>query len=226
MTKLQRLAYWKEIAHDPSPVPWINEEDDLFAYFQRFRPHGLGVEKVFEGVERGDEILKRLLPFYKHTKEGAKRDMYFMVRKPQVTTSQELIEILTRYFNVVTQMAIASDDWQVVTLLGSLEIHTKKAEPPPHPDDPEPHFAMIYDTVSDWILALKPAASDAYLLKEAFYSMACDYQLADYILWPIYRESTPILEPFAPCFELWIREAEFRFTNSKSVTIYSPSIRR
>jgi hypothetical protein len=225
MTKLERLAYWKEVADDPSPVPWINEEDDLFAYFQRFRPHGLGVEKVFEGVERGDEILKRLLPCYEHTKESAESHMYFIVLKPQVTTSDELIEILRTYFNSVTQMAIASDAWDVVNLLGSVEIDTEKAEPPPHSNQPEPGFSMIYDTVCDWIIDLKPVASDAILLKEAFYSMACDYELAGYIMWPIYRETTPILDPLAPCFELWIRGAEFRFTSDKSVTVYSPSIR-
>ena len=44
-------------------------------------------------------------------------------------------------------------------------------------------------------------------LHEAFYSIACDYKIAHYLMWPLYRGSTEIEEPFAPYFELWTHGA-------------------
>jgi hypothetical protein len=227
MNKLERLAYWKDVAGDTSPVPWVNQEDDLYGFFQRFRPDGRGVARVFQGVKMGDAVLARLLPFSQHTKEGAERDAYFVVRKPQVTNRQELLELMTQYLEKVRQMAVAADVRglrELVTLLGSIQIEIKQGEAPPHPVSPEPSFALIYDTLIDWFGSLEPVPSDVLLLEEAFYSMACEYPLAWYIMWPLYRESTAIQDPFAPYFQLWIRRAEFRFTNRELLTVYSPSL--
>src|SRR5262245_30627010 len=127
MNKLERLAYWKTVAGDKSPSPWVSEEDDLFAYFQRFRPDGRGVERVFDEVYRGDEVLARLLPFYLHTKESAEHP-YFVVRKPQTTTRQELLGFMKQYLDNVGQMAVAVDGWELVNVLASVDIEIKQGD--------------------------------------------------------------------------------------------------
>src|SRR5262245_25326927 len=54
---------------------------------------------------------------------------------------------------------------------------------------------LVYDIGCDWFLSLEPIPSDALLLEEAFYSMACDYYIAHYLMWPLYRHATDIEEP-------------------------------
>jgi len=79
---------------------------------------------------------------------------------------------------------------------------------------------IIHDLRSDWFLSLKPKQSDALLMGEAFYSIACDYYIADYLLWPLYQHSTVIEEPFAPYFELWTHGALAIFERPGQVTVY------
>ena len=57
-------------------------------------------------------------------------------------------------------------------------------------------------------------------MEEAFYSMACDYYLAHYLMWPLYRGSTAIEEPYAPYFELWRHGAQAIFSEARRVTVY------
>ena len=220
MDKLERLAYWKSVAGDKSLRPWIDEED-LSGYFQLFRPDGRGVERVFEGVARGDEVLARLLLFYYHTKD-APEDGYFVIRKPMATTEVELFEIMTQYLEKVRQIANAFEEKGLVTLLGSIQIETQRGQAPPHPAIPEPNLFYIHEIEGDWFRTLYPIPSDVLLLKEAFYFMTGHYELARYVMWPIYREATPIEDPFAPAFELWLRGAAYRFTNDKLLTVYAP----
>jgi hypothetical protein len=223
MTKLERLAYWKKVCGDIGPETWVNEEDDLFAFFQRFRPYGRDVAKVFDGVYRGEEILVRLLRFYHHTTESAD-DAYFVVRNPVVATAAQLLEAVTQYLDKVRQMAEASETVELMGLLDALQIEVEKKNAPPHSALPEPNLALLNDTVTDWFLELDPETSEALLLKEAFYSMTCDYQLSWYVLWPLYQGSTRIQDPFDPYFRLWIYGAVLRFTNEELLTVYCPSV--
>lgn len=224
MNTLERLAYWKSVASDTSNHAWVNIEDDLYAFFQRFRPLGHGVQTVFEGVERGEEILARLLPFYDHTKEGAGTDAYFVVRKPLSSPRQDLLAVTTQYIEKVNEIARAAGVEELVTVLRSITIKLQKGQPPPHSIPPDHTFAWIYDTITDWFLGIEPVPSDALLLKEAFYSMTCDYQLSDYIMWPLYEDKSPINDPFAPYYQLWIRGAALRFTGQDLLTVYAPAL--
>src|SRR5688572_15579290 len=102
----ERYASWKRIAIDVlrargrddaadlERVVWT-EEEDLFGFFDCFRPDGGGLERVFAGVVGGDQILPRLLRVYESTKgsEGA----YFVVRRPAPVTDERLIELTTQH---------------------------------------------------------------------------------------------------------------------------------
>ena len=76
-------------------------------------------------------------------------------------------------------------------------------------------WLLVGHAVADY-----PLQSDAILKEEAFYSIACDYNLAHYLLWPLYRDGTKIDEPFAPYFELWARGAKAIFEKPGRVTVY------
>jgi hypothetical protein len=42
------------------------------------------------------------------------------------------------------------------------------------------------------------------------------------ILWPLYKDATPIEEPFRPYFDLWRHGAGFRFIDEQTVRVYVP----
>src|SRR5262245_29640587 len=93
MDKLQRLADWQCVAVDAVRAAgrdgaaeleaevW-KTEDDLFAFFDCFRPDGAGLERVFAGVVGGDEIRQRLLRVYECTRGAFNAWGYFIVHRP------------------------------------------------------------------------------------------------------------------------------------------------
>jgi hypothetical protein len=65
--------------------------------------------------------------------------------------------------------------------------------------------------------------SHASLMDEALYTIACDYNLAYHILWPLYRHLSDIDEPFAEYFELWKHGAGYRIEGDR-VRVYVPNL--
>jgi hypothetical protein len=248
MDKLERLAYWKAVAAEATRSAGrdgANEldarvwktEDDLFAFFDCFRPNGKDLEKVFAEVVGGDEILQRLLKVY-GLKDTSSPWGYFIVRQPSSATPERLVDLTTQHLEKVRQIAhsyLSESDQkkkiderdkataaELIGLLeGDLQIKVKRQPRPvrlqPDYDAPE---TIIYDMLSDWFNDLVPTESDALLMDEAFYSIACDYKIADYLMWPLYRDSTNIEEPFAPYFELWTHGAIPIFERPEMVTVY------
>jgi hypothetical protein len=230
----ERLAYWKSVAvealrarggiDDAAALEartW-KDEYELFGFFDCFRPDGAGAERVFAGVVGGDAILERLLRIFAATKDGPQRFMYFIVQEPRPATPEELVELTRQHLYKVAQIADDAGDEELFGLLCSrpqIEIKRQPAPVRTQPDleAPETH---IYGICGDWFSELVPTPSDALLLHEAFYSMACFYDLARYLLWPLYVGSTKIVEPFEPYFELWLRGARPIFERPGMVNVY------
>jgi len=232
MDKLERLAYWKSVAVDAVRAAGrdgvaefeeivFKNEDDLFAFFDCFRPDGACLERVFAGVVGGDEILQRLRRIYE-LKETATAFGYFVVRRPAPATPERLVELTTRRLDKVRQIAIDFGESELASLLEELpEIKIKReAIPQQTRSDVYAPGAIVYDVTGDWFSGLGPIQSDALLLHEALYSIACDYKIAYYLLWPLYQRSTEIEDPFAPYFELWTHGALPFFGKPGLVTVY------
>lgn len=218
------LDRWKRIAGDSSPRPWT--EDDLGMYFQRFRPDGAGVAAAFEGVEGGDEILPRLIEVYRATATGWDRedgcDGYFIVRDPAPLSVERATTLLRLHLDSLAAMSEAVGcDELTGTLRSPLVLEAVEGETPWPPGDDDPE-TLIYDVTCQFMESLTPRESAAHLLGEAFYTIACDYNLQHHILWPLYRDATPIVEPFEPYFELWKHGAGFRFTDERTVRVFVP----
>jgi hypothetical protein len=235
MDKLERLAHWKRIAVDAvrasgrdgadqlESTAWKGEYD-LFAFFDCFRPDGNGLEKVFEGIIGGDDILKRLLGVFQCTRESFGRYMYFMVCKPVPATSELLVELATRHLIKIRQVAKEFGEDRLVRMLETIPaIKIEHEEPSVKTlQDTSTPETIAYELRCDWFLDLKPVESDALLLHEAFYSIACDYYIANYLQWPLYRQSTGIEEPYEPYFKLWSHGARPFFGEPGLVTVYAP----
>lgn len=238
MDKLERLEFWKNVAlealHQANALnEWglngiadferlvFKNEDELYGYFECFRPDGKGVENVFAGIVGGDEIVARLKRVYECTNDRI--EAYFIVRRPKPATKERILLLTTQHLEKVRQIAI---DFGVLgaRLAKRLEVlpeisinYTAIPEQIRNSDAPE---TSIYDITGDWFIDLKPIESDALLLEEAFYSIACDYKIAHYLMWPLYKESTTITDPFAPYFELWTHGALPFFEKPGLVNVY------
>lgn len=220
----EMLDRWKRLAGDTSRHPWT--EDDLGMYFQRFRPDGAGVAAAFEGVEGGDEILPRLMEVYRATAEGWQHgdsyDGYFIVRDPAPLSIDRATTLLRLHLENLKAMSESVGCHELTDLLGSplvLEAVEGETPWPPGDDDPE---TLIYDVTCQFMESLTPRETAALLMGEAFWTIACDYNLEHHILWPLYGDATTIEEPFRPYFDLWKHGAGFRFAEDKRVRVFVP----
>ncbi len=218
------LGRWKAIAGDTSPGKWT--EDDLAGFFQRFRPDGAGVSEAFEGVKGADEILPRLMEVYEATADGWQRgetyDGYFIVRNAGPLTAARATDLLRLHLERLAVMAEAVGCDRLTTLLRApLQIEAVEGEAPwpPGDDDPEP---PPYDVTDEFMESLTPRESAAHLMSEGLYTIACNHNLQRYILWPLYKDATPIEEPFRPYFDPWRHGAGLRFTDEQTVRVYVP----
>ncbi|HPF41773.1 MAG TPA: hypothetical protein P5081_17570 [Phycisphaerae bacterium] len=220
MTDDELLLRWKTLAGDTSATTW--DDVSVGMLFQKFRPHGDGVDAVFEGLEGGDELLERLLPVYQWTAEGfateSAIDAYFVVRHPPRTA--HLADYLRRHLEKMAEITQDCGRNDLSDILRRIHtINEVEGERPP-PDSDDTLDTEIYEVVGDWFLELTPMRSKALLLHEAYYTIACDYDLASYLMWPLYRDSTNIVDPFAPYFELWRHGASIQFEPENGATIY------
>jgi hypothetical protein len=231
MDKLERLAYWKAVGVEALRADGsesvgafeqivFKDEYDLYGYFECFRPDGKHVERVFAGIVGGDEIIERLRKVYESTKESS--GPYFIVRRLAPATPERLADLTTQHYMKVRQIARSVDDERLASELAVLpEIEIKRESLPDRlRSDVNAPEASVYDVTGDWFGGLNPIESDALLLREAFYSIACDYKIAQHLMWPLYRHSTEIEEPFAPYFELWTHGALPFFGKPGLVTVY------
>ena len=62
------LRMWQDLACDSMARIWGREE--IYGFFQRFRPNGDGLEKALSPLPQGGLILDRMLPTFSSTIEG------------------------------------------------------------------------------------------------------------------------------------------------------------
>ncbi|MDG3004687.1 hypothetical protein [Paludisphaera mucosa] len=219
------LARWKALAGDHSRRPWT--PDHLAGFFQNFRPHGVGLAEVFEGVEGADEITPRLLEIYRATAEGWRDDggydAYFNVKSPVPLAAPRAVELVLGHLEKVRAMAeVLGRDDLVASLdpAPAVDVVVGETPWPPGPDDVE---STIYEVVGDYMALLTPRESPALGMEEGLWTIAGDYNLRHYVLWPLYRGVGTIEEPFQPYFELWRHGAGYRFTPEGAVHVYTPA---
>lgn len=203
-------------------------EMDVGYFFQSFRPDGHGLAEVFEGVPHGDQILSRLEEVYAvagHTLE----DMYFVVRAPQQAEKSDALLWAKGHFENMWKLAREAKDEELAQMLGKppmVSVSVGTAPPlPRHPRVLSDLECLLYDRIGDFVCRLEPKDDLALTLREAFYLIACDYQLSRYLLWPVYAECVKVADPFSCYFQLWSHGIELRYPTNTQVVAYIPAPR-
>lgn len=182
----------------------MNEEDRWFGVFQRYRPHGDGVEEVFADLPDASDYAERIRSVCRAAlhPEWA-QDAYFIVRSPKPATEQELVdygEELLAGLRLISQRLSQSGTGDLQDYLECVNHISTSCQVDEWHDD----HIFVHESVGDILQGLQDDDHLAVQLGEGFYSVACDYWLAWYLMWPYFRRWVP-QEVFRPYFELWSR---------------------
>lgn len=205
----QALNLWRQAQRMPATGP--EAEASLVGFFQAFRPDGAGLEGVLNDVAGGAEILSRLQRIYEATAPGwDRRDAYFVVRRPQPFDPARLEEVAWEHLSRMRDISLVIGNADLTSFLRSCtRIHVVPGRDSGVASESD---VLLHEAVADFMSSLSPIESKALLLKEALYAIACDYLIQHHVLWPVYRRSASIEEPFRSYFELWSHGARCRLS--------------
>ena len=180
-----------------------------YGFFQQFRPHGLGVERVFDGVPDGDRYVTRLLEIYRATNdETCAKDAYFIVRNPIAATGSELRDVGREFILNLRVLAESIGNPELSEYLARLtrvQLTETSRLNGLHDEN-----LLVLETIGDWLLMQAKAGDLVAEMRDAFYTVACDFFLSHYLQWPYYADRDGI-DVFRPYFELWRRGASVSF---------------
>ena len=184
-------------------------DDQVFGLFQQFRPLGKGVERVFYGVPKGPQYVARLLSVYAATSHADWAcDTYFVVREPITTTPDELRGHGRALVEGLRQLARVIGQPELLTYLQSAQ--SVEMVPRTQLKCNNDENLLVGETIGDWVILRSDCADYVPQLREAFYSVACDFFLMYFLQWP-YFEKWCGQDVFLPYFELWCRGAACAF---------------
>lgn len=200
MNEIQQLREWAQLANIPSET--VSEQGDLIGFFQNFRPYGERLESVFAEHVLGQEVMDRVKECFSATANG-ENDAYFIPRRSE-SAVDEASALLKAHFKDLVSIAKSMKDQELVDILFSVPLRQVQVQEfnaiRPTDDTPD---GWIFDMITDYTTTLTPVETPLLLLKDAVYSIANDKLLQQYILWPIYRESSLLVDPYRSYFAVW-----------------------
>jgi hypothetical protein len=224
------------------------DADSLIGFFQAFRPDGTPEQPLFTGLIRsgdasllgsnGQSVLteeiaealdERLVALYRtagdNRRPGGGKDAYFVVRQPQPIDPDVVESLAEKLIEDLAELASVVGDAETASLLGqSPRIRVLEGLPPKHPkrdDEKTSLLRAMQQEVPQWVSRLDVGGL-AGLLRPAYYFIACDPLLRDYLMWPLYRESARLADPFLPYFQLWRHGVKYRVFQEDQIDFYLP----
>jgi hypothetical protein len=213
------LARCKSLAGDNSTRQWRTAEDAA-SLLHAFRPDGEGVDAIMEGVVRGEEVLPRLKALYAATSATPKALPYPLPAHQAHRSLTEIEETVQQQLDKLREIVQHDGDAKAIAMLAKqfkIQHFDQKTRTTAEGDRIRNY---LNDVLIDFRSKLAPVDSDALLLKEAIYSFAPWLAVRDYVLWPLYRDSSPIEEPFGPAFHLWEMGCTMDFVDDYHVGVH------
>ena len=228
MTTEQLIRRFHEYAQ--LPVETAIDSDSLIGFFQVFRPDGHALDGLFEEIDCGAQLHQRLNELYATAGNDRRpqggRDVYFLVRKPAPVDPVDAKILVGQWLTKLRELAIAVDDQPLAEQLETLpEIRVLEGKAPKHPKNEEEKSNLLKRMQTNAVEVVEKIGSpdpSAQPLRQAYYFIACDAMLRDYLMWPLYAKSVDVVEPFAEYFQLWKHGAKFRYFNDRQLDVYLP----
>ncbi len=170
----------------------------LAGLFNRFRPDGEGLERLFGADPVQQAVLTRIRHVFEATASSWKPgDLYFVVREAEAIDCDRAQMLASAHVTGLEKVAQLRGDTQTQRALAMLR---------KYPDRRQVQAVaatLMYECFTDFLAQFQPAQDEVFLLKEALYSMANDYYLMAYMLWPAIRKATGLPDLLDPYAELW-----------------------
>jgi hypothetical protein len=202
----------------------------MIGFFQRFRPDGQGLDGLFDDHPHGDQLQRRLDRVFAATgndrREGGGRDAYFIVRDPPPISAELTEHHGQMWLESLRQIAARLDSKSIVSWLDPLpRIRVLEGSPPKQPKGDLDTFPLLRVIKVDVTELTNQLAMDCHvvsLLRDAYYYIACDSMLRDYLLWPAYSEALGTEDLLASYFELWRHGVKLRVFHDDMIDLYIP----
>ncbi|QDT03162.1 hypothetical protein K227x_15440 [Rubripirellula lacrimiformis] len=211
-----------------------DDPDSLIGFFQTFRPDGKSLGPLLHDLDFGDPqigpaLAGRISELFQLAGDDRRpqggRDAYFVVRNPQPLDPELASQWATQWLTNVRDLAISVGDSEVAMALDPLpSIRVLIGTPPKHPKDAAEKsnlLTMIQQNVAGLVEQLD-AGPLPTTLRPAYYFIACDALLRDYLMWPFYEKASGHPDPFQPYFGLWQHGVKFRIFGDDQVDLYLP----
>ncbi len=210
--------------------------DSLIGFFQVFRPDGLALAGLFDHLDIGDQLHQRLDRLYAacgdDRRPDGRRDAYFVIRRPSAIDPDKASDLASGWLERLSVLAKrVGDDDLAASLNPAPKIRVLEGLPPKHPKADEEKSRLLrclQDQASVLLDRIQPTPAAAAALRSAYYFVACDPMLRDYLMWPFYAaareddDAEPVADPFEPYFQLWLHGVKYRIFGEDQVDLYLP----
>lgn len=222
------LQRCRNLAGFPPDAPC--DGDALIGVLQQFRPDGLGLAGLFDGLPLGAALQQRLRQLYEiagaAARPGGGLDAYFIVRNPPPLDPQRAQTAALAWLGSLLALARETQFDDVIDQLQPLpEVRVLEGIPPKQTKDDLRNISL-YRVIKQQGASLceRLSRDDAALnlLRPAYYYAACDWALRDYLLWPLYHRFTQLDDPFQDYFELWRHGVKLRAFSNERLDVYLP----
>lgn len=170
----------------------------LAGLFTRFRPDGAGVDRLFgqDAVEQA--VLARIRRVLKASASSWKPgDLYVVLRKFDPISANDAAKLVDEHLAGMEKLAAYTGETEAQRAIASLRSNPGASAGEDIVD------TLVYECLVDFLAEFEPSDDPLFLLAEALYSVAADYYLMAYMLWPVIHKLTGLPDLLDPYFEMW-----------------------
>jgi len=207
----------------------VLDGESLIGFFQSFRPDGLALNGLFNGLPEAAELHHRLDQLFvaagADRRAQGGRDAYFVIRNPAPLDPERADQLAAQWLTGVRQFAESLGEVGIVNSLDPRPtVRVLEGIPPKHPKDNAERSGLLLALQQDTATLVEQldAGPLPALLRPAYYFTACDSMLRDYLMWPFYKHGTGLADPLQPYFELWKHGVKYRIFGETQVDLYLP----
>ncbi|WP_146600157.1 apolipoprotein acyltransferase [Novipirellula aureliae] len=218
------------------PQEELKAEDGLIGFFQNFRPDGSGLHSLFEKMPSGEQthtanrLLDRLELLFRFAGDPERpeggRDAYFIVRNPEPIQPQRVEQLGEQWLGNLHQLALQAGATELRDRLAPIpSIRVLEGIAPKHPrnDSEKAELLMqLRDTGPNLTSRFDHDDSSIRTLQGAYYYIACDWMLRDYLMWPLFEDKIRLGDTFEPYFQLWRHGIKYRIFSDERAELYMP----
>lgn len=208
--------------HSETGLVIFNASDQyvLSGMFNRYRPSGQGIERILDGDNIRQEIRYRVKRVYEISAPSWRPgDLYFVVRYFEPICQTQAVRIVIDHLSGIKRLADFVGDRETSEAITMLKVVGGFAPGLVH-DDEVP--TLIYECLTDFISRFQFSQNEIFVLKEALFSMANDYFLMAYMLWPAIQAIAPVQGVIEPYIDIWRCGIRIDYSGDGQVCIHTP----